>query len=889
MAIVIGKVRETRRKCRENDSPRGVCPHDSPVLTNRATGAFLVRTALALGGEPTAEATLSWDARTRIPNRVFTPEGRVAEWTREGPLVTVFGAGTNDARLVTRIVCDTNECPVAVDFPDGGRLAFSRDPAGQVRRVSAPGLPDATISYDALGRVSSVTRLGPSRIRRSVTVTNNARGRPLSVSWPDGTAETFGYDANGTRVVRHVDALGREDVYRWVLGLPVHAGRVVNGVTNALFGVSHDPQLNVVAITDPLGRPAESYVLDANERVIAATNLEGQRMTRTYALGKMVASETRFDGSSVAYGYDSAANLASVAYPDETLRFGYDRDGLMTSAANASGTVSNRYDAATGWLDSSVGADGSAVSYLHSNGGSVTGVVSAAGTVRHAIDVAGRRVRTDSPAGMVGFGYSPWNRLLAAVTNANGVTTLCEYDIMSRVTNITWRTSSGIRLGGFAYRYDAVGRIVSRAHDLGTNRFDRTYAYDDMDRLASDDGVAYTYDAAGNRMTRTENGATITYTLGTGDRLATWTGGSYQYDAAGCVTRITRGADTWDLTWNGQYRLVSVSTNGAFAEAYAYDALGRRVTTTNAEGTERHVYDDNWQVIADLDASGNVIRSYIWAEGIDRLLTVKIGSRTYTALTDVQGTVWGYADEQGNVVARWTYDAWGNVLSEEIAEGAAELRAVRYRFQGRECSAATGLVNFRMRWYDAITGRWLSKDPIGLSGGLNLYAFCGGDPINQLDCMGESTLGDIVENPGAFFGGFVDAISEGELMKGLAATADGFLPFCDPFESVYSDECGNYDSAYDVSKISGAISFGCFTVAIGVKTVRFLHEGREISFGKNLRMAPNGNRTGNPFGERPHYHRRGLDINGAPKPGQGIGRHRPWETKSSDTSFWDRF
>ena len=313
------------------------------------------------------------------------------------------------------------------------------------------------------------------------------------------------------------------------------------------------------------------------------------------------------------------------------------------------------------------------------------------------------------------------------------------------------------------------------------------------------------------------------------------------------------------------------------------------MTTRNAEGSERHVYDDNWQVVADLDEEGNVLRSYVWGEGIDRLLAVRIGSRTYTALTDVQGTVWGYADASGNIVARWTYDAWGSVLSEEVDASAAELRAVRYRFQGRECSAATGLANFRMRWYDAVTGRWLSKDPIGLSGGLNLYAFCEGDPINQLDCMGESTMGDIVENPGAFFGGFVDAISEGELMKGLAATADGFLPFCDPFESVYSDECGNYDSAYDVSKISGAISFGCFTVAIGVKTVRFLHEGREISFGKNLRMAPNGNRTGNPFGERPHYHRRGLDINGATKPGQGIGRHRPWETKSSDTSFWDRF
>ena len=310
------------------------------------------------------------------------------------------------------------------------------------------------------------------------------------------------------------------------------------------------------------------------------------------------------------------------------------------------------------------------------------------------------------------------------------------YDVMNRVTNIAWRTASGSRLGGFAYRYDALGRIVSRAHDLGGAAFDRDYAYDDMDRLASDGGTAYAYDAAGNRMTRTEDGETVTYALGQGDRLATWTGGSYQYDAAGCVTHITRGADTWDLTWNGQYQFVSVSTNGAFAEAYAYDALGRRVTTRNAEGTERHVYDDNWQVIADLDEGGNVLRSYVWGEGIDRLLAVKIGARTYTALTDVHGTVWGYADANGNVVAKWTYDAWGNVLSEAIAGGAAELRAVRYRFQGRERSAATGLANFRMRWYDAETGRWLSKDPIGLSGGLNLYESFGNKPNVLTDPFG---------------------------------------------------------------------------------------------------------------------------------------------------------
>ena len=255
-------------------------------------------------------------------------------------------------------------------------------------------------------------------------------------------------------------------------------------------------------------------------------------------------------------------------------------------------------------------------------------------------------------------------------------------------------------------------------------------------------------DAAGNRMTRTENGETITYTLGVGDRLASYGraastmpphSGAYTHDAAGNVTRIERdGRLTLDLTWNSRYQLVSVSANGVFAEGYAYDALCRRVSTTTREGTTRHVYDDSWQVVADLDEDGDVVASYTWCDGIDNLLAVKVGGSTYYPLTDIQGTVWGYVDSQNNVVARWQYDAWGNVVDEAIAPNAAALATIRYRFQGREWSAATGLVNFRMRWYDAETGRWLSKDPIRLMGGINLYAFCKGNPVIAVDRYGKN-------------------------------------------------------------------------------------------------------------------------------------------------------
>jgi hypothetical protein len=67
--------------------------------------------------------------------------------------------------------------------------------------------------------------------------------------------------------------------------------------------------------------------------------------------------------------------------------------------------------------------------------------------------------------------------------------------------------------------------------------------------------------------------------------------------------------------------------------------------------------------------------------------------------------------------------------------------------------------------------------------------------------------------------------------------------------------------------------------------------GREFQFGPNFRLAPFGNRTGHPIGRWPHYHRRVPDPRspGHGMPGQGIGRHRPWETKPQDKSWWERF
>jgi RHS repeat-associated protein len=80
-------------------------------------------------------------------------------------------------------------------------------------------------------------------------------------------------------------------------------------------------------------------------------------------------------------------------------------------------------------------------------------------------------------------------------------------------------------------------------------------------------------------------------------------------------------------------------------------------------------------------------------------------------------------------------DGSGNSLTSDLGRPISGL-GNRYLFQGREYDSATGLYYFRARWYDPVSGRFISKDPKGIGGGLNLYAFCGNNPVNFTDPFG---------------------------------------------------------------------------------------------------------------------------------------------------------
>ncbi len=245
-----------------------------------------------------------------------------------------------------------------------------------------------------------------------------------------------------------------------------------------------------------------------------------------------------------------------------------------------------------------------------------------------------------------------------------------------------------------------------------------------------------------------------------GDRLAGWsradsnigpdsvTNTVYLYAASGCTTNVLeRCADGTErcvsYTWTDDYRLAGVSVDGEPVAEYAYDVLGNLVAVANDEESFE-ILVDNGHSLADVAADGRTLRVYMRAPGVDNWLGFvdMTGSSPvpYFYVTDHLGSVLAVTDANGNLVERYEYDAWGKVLSVTDANGNALARSAignRILWQGREYSWTTSLYYFRNRWYDPTIGRWISKDPIGIQGGLNLYEFCMSSPVANRDPRGE--------------------------------------------------------------------------------------------------------------------------------------------------------
>ena len=138
------------------------------------------------------------------------------------------------------------------------------------------------------------------------------------------------------------------------------------------------------------------------------------------------------------------------------------------------------------------------------------------------------------------------------------------------------------------------------------------------------------------------------------------------------------------------------------------------------------------QLLAELDDTGTLKTSYTYGPtGLLNRTNLQTNQETWY-LFDPQGNVATRLDASGQVLSTDQYDAWGNLLSGGDTTGPSGYRAQFGYYTDHE----TGLILCGHRYYDPAAGRWLTRDPIGIAGGLNVYGYCGGDPVSFTDPWG---------------------------------------------------------------------------------------------------------------------------------------------------------
>lgn len=311
-----------------------------------------------------------------------------------------------------------------------------------------------------------------------------------------------------------------------------------------------------------------------------------------------------------------------------------------------------------------------------------------------------------------------------------------ERDAVDRLTESN-AVQSGLTYRYRRFTYDGLGRL-KRACVYEAILF---FSGECEDEYGDVDEDTYAYDAAGNRTDADANAV-----IGAGNRVQQFRGYAFTYDADGnTLTKVGNG-ESWAYVYDGLGRLTQVKLGGATQATYAYDALGRRVTKNlivPTSTTEWLVYDGD-QLALVSNTSGQVQEEYGWLGG-STLLGMNLAADTLVAVNDVQlgVTVQGMVRlGSGSLVKRYELTPWGEPVVADTGLG------VRVRFGGHQYDRESGLYWMRARFYDPETGRFLTEDPIGIAGGMNLYAYAASDPVNahdptgtHLECWWEYTPG----------------------------------------------------------------------------------------------------------------------------------------------------
>ena len=652
-------------------------------------------------------------------------------------------SATNALTFVTSYAYDAAGRVNKIIRPDNSFISFTYDLAGRRTRVTDALNNSTSFSYDSANRLIRVTDAAQKATSYNYDSMSNLTGMtdalaqttnyeydefnrlvkliyPPAVTGGTRLQETITYDGNGN-VTNRSDTANRVTTLQYD-----NANRLATVIDPAMqiTRYEYDALSNVTALVDAINQ-RYTFDYDALSRVTTATRA-GMQMSYAYDAVGNATQRTDYNNMTTSYTYDALNRLTKITYPDaSTATYGYDKLSQLTSAANMNGTVSFTYDN-LGRATSTTDVFGQVLSYAYDANDRRTRLsFSATTNATYTYDALNRLTQiTDGAKDSVSYVYDATGKLISQ-TLPNDITTTYNYDGLGRLSRLKDAKRNKV-IADNQYSYNNAGDITGNIDLDGTH----TYSYDQLDRLTSatytgTPAESYAYDGVGNRTTSHRS---ATYSYQPFDRLVGTDTASYIYNNNGSLTSKSGASGTTQFVWDFENRLTQVVTPSSGSVTYKYDALGRRIQRTSSGGVSANFIYDGQDVVKDINSDGSVVE-YLNGPGIDNKIRQKgsSSSTTYYFTQDHLGSTTSLTGANGKLIEQITYDAYGN------SSGSTR---TRYDYTGRERDQLTGLLYYRARFYDPQLGRFISEDPIGLAGGINLYAYVANGPTMYSDPQG---------------------------------------------------------------------------------------------------------------------------------------------------------
>ena len=570
---------------------------------------------------------------------------------------------------------------------------------------------------------------GRCRRSRRLARRTNPSGRLAAVTNALGVATVYEYDLRGNKVYEG----GGTYPVRYTYDV---FGNKTTMMTYRREGRGNGEEGSVGDTTTWLRDEATGLVTN---KVYA----DGKGPKYTYTPDGKLATRTWARGIVTTYSYDANGALTNTVYSDGTpsILFAYNRAGRQIRAEDATGVTTFVYDE-FGFVtnETVVGVAGTnTIERFYDNYGRVQynsdillhyGENGLLESVSNSVANAKYRYTFDN----IDEGYH------IALSNGIVVDRKLARDFVqgSVITNIT-SAVDGVIIENLVYKYDVLKRPISRNTD--------EFSYNDRNEVVSaiieNISKTYGYDEIGNSSFFQAN------------NLNQYS--EYEYDSDGNL--LSCGELTFG--YDGENRLTTVLSNGVLLVTNVYDTKSRRVKKVTSEATMTFFYDD-WNLIEERIAYTNGTTTtiqYYWgkdlsgelqgAGGVSGLLYLTVSNsnsqlQLYIPCYDNNGNVTKYVDANGNIVASYTYDAFGNLISKSgtLAD------FFRHCFSTKYFDIETGLYYYGYRFYHPTLMRWLNRDPMEEDGGENLYEFCGNNGILEIDWLGCVRVSEVL---GRFF------------------------------------------------------------------------------------------------------------------------------------------